>query len=411
MTIPVAIRSSSWKADGFLVGFFMLVLLLPLAGKLLRSDQTVAASENRRLMRFPKVNLDGKSLTAFPSNFERYFDDQFGFRDQLIHLHHLIKLQWLGVSPTPKVVLGKEGWMFDRDTVQYYEAPPLVPEALENWRRFLEERQAFVAAKGYPFLLVFAPLSSTIYPEYLPDSVRHLPRTSRLDQLLAYLRTNSSIPTLDLREALLSAKKTERLYQRTDTHWNELGAFHGYQEIMRSIAGNCRQTGPVPRSEFDIREHHTAGGDIARLMGLADRFPEQHFEFSRRGGAQAHVAEWYPEGARVPMGFSMKTDDSSKPRAIVYHDSFAFESLYKFLAENFSEVWFHWNHYYDPDLSVQMYSNQTSSNFHWRPEEQAGLAVTNQPLFVIVEIAERQLLYPPPPTWKQLEQRRLAKSK
>ena len=399
------------RSDAVLTVFFLLAIVLPLAAKFVLPDRAVATQENRRLARFPKLGLKGDILAAFPSAFEKYYDDQFAFRDLLIRWHHLIKLRLLGVSPSPKVVLGKDGWLFDRDTVQYYAAPPLAPEALEKWRSFLEERQSFVAAKGHPFVLVFAPLPSTIYPEYLPEAIRHEPRESRLDQLIAHLRAHSSLPIVDLRESLRAGKDTEQLYQRTDTHWNELGAYRGYVQIMDSLAARWPELQPVPRTAFDVQEHQAPGGDIARMLGLSDLFPERRFEFKRQGGPAARVAEWYPEDSRIPMGFSMRTSNTNQPRAIVFHDSFTFESLYPFLAENFSEVWFHWNHYFDPDLGVKLYSNTQKAEISWRPAAQPGLGGTERPLIVILQIAERNLLYDPPPTWAQLDQRRKAKGK
>ena len=399
------------RSDVLLIGFFLIAITLPLVAKLVRTDRAISATENRRLAKFPKLDWKSKTLEAFPGAFERYYNDQFGFRDRLIRWHYLIKLRVLGVSPSPKVVLGKEGWMFDRDTVQYYSASPLSVEALEKWSRFLEERQRFVAANGYSFLLVFAPLPSTIYPEYLPDEIRREPRDSRLDQLITHLRAHSTMPIADLRESLRAGKNGERLYQRTDTHWNELGAYVGYTQIMNTLAARFPELQPLPRSAFDVREDQTTGGDIARLMGLGDVFFEQHFRFTRSGGAAASVAQWYPEDSRIPMGFSMRTGETNKPRAIVYHDSFTFESLYPFLAENFSKVWFHWNHYFDPDLGVKLYSAKEKKEFMWRPSNEPDLAGTERPVIVILQIAERQLLYDPPPTWEQLERRRLEKAK
>ena len=409
--MDAADRTKASRSDVVLVALLLIAITLPLVVKLVLPDRAVAASENRRLAKFPKLDWKRKTLEAFPGAFEKYYNDQFGFRDRLIRWHHLVKLRVLGVSPSPKVVLGKDGWMFDRDTVQYYTASPLSADALEKWQRFFEERQRFVTAKGHSFLLVFAPLPSTIYPEFLPDAIHRDPRDSRLDQLMTHLRTQAKIPMADLRESLRAGKDHERLYQRTDTHWNELGAYVGYTQIMSTLAREFPELQPLPRSAFEIRENQTPGGDIARLMGLGDLFPEQHFTFTRNGGGAAQVAQWYPEGSRIPMGFSMRTGDTNKPRAIVYHDSFTFESLYPFLAENFSEVWFHWNHYFDPDLGVKLYSAKQKEEFVWRPTAEPGLAGAERPVIVILQIAERQLLYDAPPTWEQLEKRRLAKAK
>ena len=94
------------RSDLALIGFFLLAIVLPLGAKLVLPDRAVAGAENRRLAKFPKLDWQRKTLEAFPNAFEKYYNDQFGFRDQLIRWHHLTKLRALGVSPSPKVVLG-----------------------------------------------------------------------------------------------------------------------------------------------------------------------------------------------------------------------------------------------------------------------------------------------------------------
>jgi len=96
-------KTKASRADVILVAFFLIAITLPLVAKLVLPDRAVAASENRRLAKFPKLDWKGKALEAFPSAFEKYYNDQFGFRDQLIRWHHLVKLRVLGVSPSPRV--------------------------------------------------------------------------------------------------------------------------------------------------------------------------------------------------------------------------------------------------------------------------------------------------------------------
>ena len=49
---------------------------------------------------------------------------------------------------------------------------------------------------------------------------------SRLDQLKAHLKANSTIcRVLDLRETILNEKSRHQVFYRTDTHWNNRGAW------------------------------------------------------------------------------------------------------------------------------------------------------------------------------------------
>ena len=194
--------------------------------------------ENRALASRPELKLDRAVLAGFPARFEAYFNDQFGFRKRLIHWLNIIKVAGLGVSPSSKVVLGRNGWLFHGDLyLDYYRAISLSRRAkLAMWQQLLESRRDWLAARGIPYLVVFVPTKSTMYPEYMPRVYNRVDRESRLDQLKAHLKTHSTLTILDLREPLLAAKSDGQIYYRTDTHWNNRGAYAGYARIMEALS-------------------------------------------------------------------------------------------------------------------------------------------------------------------------------
>jgi alginate O-acetyltransferase complex protein AlgJ len=393
MTEPSHNREASW-ADRVMVALFVIVMALPLA--LARIEPATPQQENRQLARFPSLQWSAKSINAFPAAFESWYNDHFGLRNQFIRWHHLWKLGVLHVSPSPSVILGKDGWLFDDDTVAYFRAPPLSADELERWRKFFEERQDFVHSERLPYLLVIAPSPCSIYPEFLPDSVRRGHRETRLDQLLKHMEKHSRVRILDVRPALLAAKRTGRLYNRTDTHWNDLGAYIAYTEIMKGMAAHFPGTEPLPLSAFQIRSQPAAGGDIARLLALPDVFQEEKIELVPLTPRRSRVAEWLPPGSDPPGAFSMKQDDPLRPKAIVFHDSFTYASLYPFLAGHFREIWFHWNHYFGPGLQFEV-STGSGRTLRWNPGLLDG-GEKRGSLIVIHEFAERFLLYDPLPT-------------
>src|SRR5262245_15939830 len=194
------------------IAIFIITISLPLSGKLLGLESAFALTENRFPAPFPTFELKGWSLVTFPRRFERYWDDSFAFRRHLIRWHSLAKLR-LGLSPSPKVLLGKDGYLFyaAEQSVDYFRAvKPFTAAELVRWREDLEGRRAWLAERGIRYLVVVAPNKETIYPEFMPPEVRPVRAETRLDQLLADLQANSTIEVLDLRGPLRRAKQDGR---------------------------------------------------------------------------------------------------------------------------------------------------------------------------------------------------------
>src|SRR5579862_5989784 len=112
-------------------------------------------------------------------------------------------------------------------------------EGLATWKSYLEHRQQWLSAKGIKFLFVVAPDKESVYPEFLPPTIKSTSAQLAVDQLARYLReTHSSVDLLSLREPLLDARtrEQERLYYKQDSHWNSLGAYYGYEAIIRRLS-------------------------------------------------------------------------------------------------------------------------------------------------------------------------------
>ena len=390
-------RRAGWK-DKVLVAIFGTVIAAPFTVQLMHLDPAPNEMENRRLAPFPRLAFTARAIDAFPEGFEKYFRDHFGLRSELIRWHHLWKLRLLNVSPSPNVVLGKDGWLFDAELITYLQAPPLTEAELEKWRIVFEEKERFASQAGAAYFLVFAPSPPSIYSEVLPDWVRRRTTETRLDQLLQHLRIRTRISVIDLRGPLLEAKSQVRLYHRTDSHWNDHGAYIAYQKIMESVAMRVHGTDPLPRSSFKSIVRVRPGGDTARMLALPDLLTEENLELAPLIPRRARIIEWLPEhSAPPPAAFSMETGDDSKPCAVVFHDSFAYASLYPFLAEHFSEVWFHWNHYFGPGLQV----SHGRGMVLWNPDRMATARRGLKPSVVIQEFAERSLLFEPPEVWSR----------
>ena len=102
--------------DTTVIALFLAGISAPLADRILRSDEARGpARENRQPAPKPVLALDLPTLTAYPERYEDWYGDTFGLRDVLLRWNAIEKLS-LGVSPTPKVLLGADDWMFTTES-------------------------------------------------------------------------------------------------------------------------------------------------------------------------------------------------------------------------------------------------------------------------------------------------------
>ena len=362
-------RSFHGAWNRILIVLFVAAIAVPGIGTMLHLDHETATGEKRDLAPFPTLHATWASLRDFPDGFTSYFEDNFAFRTRLVRWQAAIRLNDLHVSPSPAVVAGRDGWLFYADDgalQDYVDEKPFTHEELEAWRTTLQHTQDWLQARGIKYVFVMAPDKHVIYPEMFPASVRRLHDESRMDELIAYLRANSTVNVLDLRPALLQAREHERLYHRTDTHWNDRGAFVGYQQIAARLGLDA-----MPRQAFVARDVATHGRDLAGMLGLTDVMREDDLRLAPRAGRRArlvepaHPNEFY-EDARIVT----EQDNARLPRAVIFRDSFA-SALVPFLSEHFSRAVYLWQNNFDPMVVEEEHPNVVI-------QEWVGRHLTNQ---------------------------------
>ncbi len=217
--------------------------------------------------------------------FDLWFIDRIGLRLTLVSAGAAFHVGLLQRSTDRRVVFGRDGWLFYTDdehrpatmadfrgTLRFTE-----PEVRATERNLLAMRDA-LAACGARGLVVVAPNKQSIYGEYLNNTgVR--PAT-RFDDLLSRLNAPARAMILDLRVPLLAAKAaapSQPLYFKTDSHWNDLGAFYAY----RAVIGTLAQSMPVGDLALTSLDQYTIDvtpfddGDLAiKMLSSPGRFKD-----------------------------------------------------------------------------------------------------------------------------------------
>jgi len=340
-------------ADLALISIFLAMIFLPPVAALLGIGPATSLTEKRAPIVRPPLTLDLPGLTFFHRNFEAYWNDTFGFRSTLVRGYNRASM-WLGVSPSAKVVVGTDGWLFvgeEYSAVEYYRATrPFTPEQLVWWQRLLEGRHDWLAQHGIRYLLIVAPDKQSIYPEYMPAALNRVGTVTRLDQLVAHLEQHSDLQLLDLRGVLREAKAHERPYERLDSHWNDLGAWIAYAEIAKRLGVWFPHMQPVPLSDFERTWPAGQGNDLAMLLSLSDVMPGERLTLVPRVPRRARLIP--TDGTLPPGSVAMlvtETGDPALPRAVMFHDSFA-QTLWPFLSEHFAHIAYSWQYNFDPGL-------------------------------------------------------------
>jgi len=320
------------KKNRFLIIVFTILLLLPALDVVFHFSPVKDLFEKRLPVKKPQFSFSSE----YPKNFEKYFNDNYGFRKTLIFLNSQITDKIFDESPDSRAIIGKEGWFYFDNHNSLLDAvgrATLSDELIERGVKSFYHNWQKMRAKNINYLLVIAADKSSVYPEFLPRYMKYS-SSHRIDKFLEALkRKHPDFPVLDLRPILFEAKKHEVLYHQTDTHWNRRGAFYGYAEIMKKLGIE-----PHSREDFLNKEDEMISGDISEIMNSNatnlnyDLVPNFQNKSQRISVLPLKLAEFHK-----PYFFVNK--DKNLPIIFVYKDSY-FSDLSHFVSEHFSQSFY-----------------------------------------------------------------------
>jgi len=333
----------------------LLPLALPQSLVLLGVSEGPATTENRLKTPPPKLSLATENFRLFAKQLVSGYIEKFPFRDRMIRTANVIKMAVFKESPLDSVLLGRDGWLFyprEMDLEDWLGLGHYPPEELAHMVALMQERQAWLAARGADMLVVIAPNKATIYGEFLPPHLHKLNPTTRLDQLSEAM-AQSGIPFLDLRKPLNEAKTVRRTYWKTDTHWNGWGAFTGSAAIVDALRQRFPALPPLREEDYRLTESDTPGGDLAEKLFLEDTMREQALNMIPLAPDRAKPAEGkgYKDPAEIKSRAMVirETGDATLPKAVFFRDSFSTAAI-PFLAERFQRSVFLWEHRFQPHI-------------------------------------------------------------
>jgi len=329
-------------------------------------------TENRKLADSPNIPTTVQEIKNWPKSYQSYFTDHFGGRTLLFDINMSLKSA-LSAKPFKdnKLVVGKEGWYFSnfQKVIDDYRAVrPFTSEQLQKIKKQLIETKNDLNKQGIKYYLLIVPNKHTIYSDKLPSYIQKIGKHTRLEQLLAALKS-TSIPVVDIRDEMLKDKNKRQLYFKTDSHWNVNGSFIGYQSLMNVVSKDFPEINPFSIGDFKLSQRKIKGGDIVAMMGKQDEIEGVFYDYKPKFKARIHKATIGNYEMPEPKIFHPKKTVSAFEggntdlKAVVFKDSYG-GYMEQFLNLHFKRAVYVWGHDYKmnqkivetekPDLVIQV---------------------------------------------------------
>lgn len=343
----------AWERS--LLALMVAILLAPGLGTLAGLGGGAAAAERHDVATAADEGSAWAGWLARPRAAAKAFEAHFAFRDALVEAQAVVRYFAFGVSPQPEVIRGRDGWFYyadDNGLDDILSERPLSATDLDTWAATLQHTQDWLAARGIAYVFTIAPDKPQIYPEFLPASLHAVSPVTRADQLVAHLRAHTSVHVVDPRQALRVAAASERVYHRTDSHWNDAGAVLAARQLIAELDRQAPRLGldeaTLAPAAFTRRDRVTPAMDLARMLRLTRWLHETRVELvpvTPRGARVVEPVDGDPDFGEPRV--VTERPDGRGPRALIYRDSFG-SGLIPFLDESFSRAVFLWEYDVDP---------------------------------------------------------------
>ena len=344
---------------------FIVCISLPLVFTNLK-DGVVSESENRYLTSKPTLfTEEGELNKAFFGDVESWFNDNVGFRDEIVVANAQIQYNvFHQLSNNTDYLLGPKGefnYATDDMLKDYQHFNLKEEEALKKIENSYQFVSDWLNAQGIQFYYFQCWDKHSIYPEQFPISVNQYGDSSKTEQIISILEERTTIHVVNPKDALIAGKSQYETYSLygDPSHWTRRGAYIGYLELMGAInAENDNKYKVLQESEYDLSltdQGSTFFGGVHEV-NMLEKFELLDPKAYETNEKLTYLAE--DERHRVFTNDAVDNDT----RVLVLGDSYVNSYIIDDLAESFHETIIIWGDHtkymkeivaaYQPDIVI-----------------------------------------------------------
>lgn len=348
---------------------FLILFLSVFAIPLILTDFSsggVSDDENRNLAKFPSFLVDGKFNEKFTTQFETWFMDHMGLRQDMITLNAKVQYE---VFDT---MLNNSEYLIGRNGDLNYATDAIIKDfAHVNLRSEAEVAKIgesyqkisdWMGEKGIPFYYVQCVDKHTICPEQFIDTVKQIGDVSKTDQVISYLENNTTVNTVYMKDILLQEKQNYEVFSSwgDPTHWTPRGAYIGYKYLMERLRDDLLSDLLIlEESDYKIYEVND-GKTLNKVIHEDDMVEHLDILSTQAQKGDISVMGKWAEKERHSVWYNPNANNDKK--LLIMGDSYFNSFIIDDIAESFSEVWLIWGDYtldlceivnhYNPDIVI-----------------------------------------------------------
>lgn len=316
------------------------------------SSGGISVAENRALAKFPELFINGRLNESFPAQFDIWFADHLGFREEMLSYNASRQLEMynklLANSGNHIGPHGDLNYATNEMILDYAHANLLSEEELVKLGQSYQVISDWLAEKGIDFYYVQCYSKHSIYPEQFRDDIEQIGDISKTDQVIFYLQENTDVNVIYLKPILLEAKANGyEVYGNwfDPSHWTQRGAFVGYQAIMDRFNADYGNIFPVLQEEDYSITMYDGGMTLNNVIHEVDYV--ENFEI-RDPKAQKLTDSFFEVDFEEPERHSAWENPSvdNDTRLMLMCDSYIKHFIVEDFAESFSEVGLIWSDYF-----------------------------------------------------------------
>ena len=213
---------------------FCLYILIFSFGVFLKKDRKFSDLENRNLTQKPSLSLKKVTSGEYTKEVEDYLSDQIIFKDSLVKLSTSVKYS-LGYRLINGVYF-ENGGRYITD-FRYDEAK--LSKNVGYINDFVKKNMD----KSFYFLMI---PNASFYYQMDVDKLPSDPESLAIDYIKDNL--NKNVKLIDM-SVTLGEHKDEYIFNKTDHHWTQDGAYLGYEELVKALGEE-----PVSRESYEKTE-------------------------------------------------------------------------------------------------------------------------------------------------------------
>ena len=247
------------------------------------SNRVASEREKRKLAEYPFLLTDNRINKNFFSEYDSYFQDHFGFREQLIRFNEKIPLKIQKSIESRDAFSGKNGWYFinyDKNLKDFAKKNLLTADELKEFKKNISNTMEWCKAQNIPCVFLICPNKHSVYPEFYPfERPDGITRADQMTTVFDELDANYIFP----RDYILLKKAyfDFPLYYETDTHWNPQGAYLA-SILLREKIQKIFPDANFPKIEYETKIDYSMTAE--RTEPIAESSHTVHIpQFQRQG--------------------------------------------------------------------------------------------------------------------------------